>query len=203
MLRSTSVKQETWKPVKLLAKQPVKDKIISLECDVEGKIAVALTESSMNIFNERELLKIVELNHSRQLIISSSLENIFILTSESLQCFDYWGNQKWEYVTEGLVDNFVIDPNGKCIVLRGEKFVTFLNRFGDLDWDHNFTDSIISINYSNLGELFVATSKEIFLLTPENNFDKILDKSGQKGTFFSDSGGITIDDEKLTSSSLT
>ena len=65
MLRSTSVKQETWKPVKLLAKQPVKDKIISLECDVEGKIAVALTESSMNIFNERELLKIVELNHSR------------------------------------------------------------------------------------------------------------------------------------------
>ena len=203
MLRSTSVKQETWKPVKLLAKQPVKDKIISLECDLEGKIAVALTESSMNIFNERELLKIVELNHSRQLIISSSLENIFILTSESLQCFDYWGNQKWEYVTEGLVDNFVIDPNGKCIVLRGEKFVTFLNRFGDLDWDHNFTDSIISINYSNLGELFVATSKEIFLLTPENNFDKILDKSGQKSTFFSDSGGITIDDEKLTSFSLT
>ena len=66
MLRSTSVKQENWKPVKLLAKQPVKDKIISLECDVEGKIAVALTESSMNIFNERELLKIVELNHSRQ-----------------------------------------------------------------------------------------------------------------------------------------
>ena len=51
MLRSTSVKQESWKPVKLLAKQPVKDKILSLECDLEGKIAVALTSTSMNIFN--------------------------------------------------------------------------------------------------------------------------------------------------------
>ena len=51
MLRSTSVKQESWKPVKLLAKQPVKDKILSLECDLERKIAVALTSTSMNIFN--------------------------------------------------------------------------------------------------------------------------------------------------------
>ena len=98
MLRSTSVKQESWKPVKLLAKQPVKEKILALECDLEGKIAVALTQNSMNIFNERELLKIVNITEGSQLKISSFLENIYLLTSEKLCCFDYWGNQKWETI---------------------------------------------------------------------------------------------------------
>ena len=95
MLRSTSVKQESWKPVKLLAKQPVKDKILALECDLEGKIAVALTATSINIFNERELLNSIDVNGGRQLKISSNLECIFVLTSEKLCCFDYWGNIKW------------------------------------------------------------------------------------------------------------
>ena len=95
MLRSTSVKQESWKPVKLLAKQPVKDKILALECDLEGKIAVALTATSINIFNERELLNSIDVNGGRQLKISSNLECIFVLTSEKLFCFDYWGNIKW------------------------------------------------------------------------------------------------------------
>ena len=50
MLRSTSVKQESWKPVKLLAKQPVEEEIISLETDFKGKVAVALTNNTINIF---------------------------------------------------------------------------------------------------------------------------------------------------------
>ena len=144
MLRSTSVKQESWKPVKLLAKQPVKDKILSLECDLEGKIAVALTQTSINIFNERELLNVVEIRGGSQLKISSNLENIFVLDSEKLYCLDYWGNQKWEYISEGLIDDFIIDPIGKNIVLRGEKFLIFLNRFGDLEWDYSFPESTIS-----------------------------------------------------------
>ena len=77
MLRSTSVKQESWKPVKLLAKQPIKDKILSLECDLEGKIAVALTSTSMNIFNERELLNVVDIDEGYELKVSSSY---FVLT---------------------------------------------------------------------------------------------------------------------------
>ena len=81
MLRSTSVKQESWKPVKLLAKQPVKGKILALECDLEGKIAVALTSDSINIFNERELLNVININQGFELKISSSLENIYVLTS--------------------------------------------------------------------------------------------------------------------------
>ena len=40
------------------------------------------------------------------------------------------GNLKWEYISDGLIDDFDLDPLGKNIVLRGEKFVVFLNRFG-------------------------------------------------------------------------
>ena len=57
MLRSTSVKQESWKPVKLLAKQPVDESILSLETDFKGKVAVALTKNTVNIFSDRNLLK--------------------------------------------------------------------------------------------------------------------------------------------------
>ncbi|MBJ35067.1 MAG: hypothetical protein CMB62_00395 [Euryarchaeota archaeon] len=203
MLRSTSVKQESWKPVKLLAKQPVKGKILALECDLEGKIAVALTSDSINIFNERELLNVININQGFQLKISSSLENIYVLTSEKLCCFDYWGNQKWEYVSEGLIDDFVVDNSGKHVVLRGEKFLIFLNRFGDLEWEHNFSEVTISMHYSNKGDFLVSTSNRIFILTEDNDFDKIVDISNQLQTFFSDEGGIAVTDKNLISFSLT
>ena len=203
MLRSTSVKQEPWKPVKLLAKQPVKDKILALECDLEGKIAVALTSTSINIFNERELLNVVEVNGGYQLKISSILENIFVLTSEKLCCFDYWGNIKWEYNSEGLIDDFIVDPTGKNIVLRGEKFTIFLNRFGDLEWDYNFPETTICMHYTKAGKLLISTINGIFALTLDNIFDKILELPNQVQTFFSDEGGITVSDQNLISFSLT
>ena len=203
MLRSTSVKQESWKPVKLLAKQPVKDKVLCLECDLEGKIAVALTATSLNIFNERKLLNVVDIDGGYSLKISSSLENIFVLNSKKLACFDYWGNLKWEYNSDGLVDYFELDPLGKNIVLRGEKFVIFLNRFGDFEWDYNFSEYIIDMQYTTSGTFLISTINQIYSLSSRNNFDEILKISGQKKTFFNDDGGISISDSNLTSFSLT
>ena len=203
MLRSTSVKQESWKPVKLLAKQPVKDKILSLKCDLEGKIAVALTATSMNIFNERELLNVVDIDGGYQLKISSHLENIFVLNSKKLACFDYWGNSKWEYISDGLIDDFEIDPLGKNVVLRGEKFIIFLNRFGDLEWDYNFSEYIVGMHYTKNGAFLISTTNQIFSLVLGNTFEKILEISGQVKTFFSDDGGIMINDKNIFSFSLT
>ena len=203
MLRSTSVKQESWKPVKLLAKQPVKGKILALECDLEGKIAVALTATSMNIFNDRELLNVVDIDGGFQLKISSHLENIFVLNPKKLACFDYWGNLKWEYISDGLIDDFEIDPLGKNVVLRGEKFIVFLNRFGDLDWDYNFSEYIVDMHYTTGGVFLISTTNQIYSLTSGNTFDKILDIPGQVKTFFSDDGGVAINDKSLISFSLT
>ena len=76
----------SWNSLKILSAPSVKLyfdirgetlKILSLECDLEGKIAVALTQTSINIFNERELLNVVEIRGGSQLKISSNLENIF------------------------------------------------------------------------------------------------------------------------------
>ena len=203
MLRSTSVKQESWKPVKLLAKQPVKDKILALECDLEGKIAVVLTTNSINIFNERELLKVVNIEGGSQLHVSSFLENIYVLNSEKLYCFDYWGNQKWEYLSEGLIDDFVVAPSGKNVVLRGEKFLTFLNRFGDVEWDHNFSESTINMHYTKRGDFLVSTTNSIFSQTENNTFNKIMDISDQRSTFFSDEGGIAVTANHIISFSIT
>jgi len=203
MLRSTSVKQESWKPVKLLAKQPVKGKILSLECDLEGKIAVALTANSINIFNERELLNIVDIDGGYQLKISSLLENIFVLNSKKLACFDYWGNLKWEYISDGLIDDFEIDPLGKNVVLRGEKFIVFLDRFGDLDWDYNFSEYIVGMHYTTDGAFLISTTNQIYSLISDNTFDKILDMAGLVKVFFSDDGGVAINDKNLISFSLT
>ena len=203
MLRSTSVKQESWKPVKLLAKQPVKDKILALECDLEGKIAVVLTTNSINIFNERELLKVVNIEGGSQLHVSSFLENIYVLNSEKLYCFDYWGNQKWEYLSEGLIDDFVVAPSGINVVLRGEKFLTFLNRFGDVEWDHNFSESTINMHYTKRGDFLVSTTNSIFSQTENNTFNKIMDISDQMSTFFSDEGGVAVTANHIISFSIT
>jgi len=203
MLRSTSVKKESWKPVKLLAKQPVKDSILSLDSDSEGKIAVALTKTSANIFNDRELLKIIEIKGGKELKISSIAESIYILSSDKLLCFDYWGNLKWDYVSEGLIDDFSIENSAQRIVLRGENFLIFLNRYGDFEWDYTFEESILAIFQNIGGDLLVSTTNDIFLLKSENNFIKILDIPNQISTYFSEEGGIATTDTELISFSLT
>tara|TARA_Y100000588_G_C14103900_1_gene860052 strand:- start:944 stop:1126 length:183 start_codon:yes stop_codon:yes gene_type:complete len=47
MLRSTSIKLDSWKPVKLLARQSVDDKILSISCDLKGDVVAALTNHQL------------------------------------------------------------------------------------------------------------------------------------------------------------
>ena len=204
MLRSTSVKQESWKPVKLLAKQPVEESILSLETDFKGKVAVALTSSTINIFSNRTLLKKINIKNGKKIRISSVSEKIYVLTSEELHCFDYWGHLEWIYSTEGLIDDFSIDISGKRIVLQGANFLIFLSRFGELDWESNFDELIIStFQSSNNDLLFVSTINSVFFLDTQKQFTKLLEISGQVSTFFSDDGGISLTDNGLISFSLT
>ena len=68
MLRSTSIKKDSWKPVKLLARQTVSSPIISIGCDSKGDVSVALSESELNIFTNRELLKNIKIENADQLL---------------------------------------------------------------------------------------------------------------------------------------
>jgi len=97
MLRSTSIKIDSWKPVKLLARQSVKDDIVALSCDLKGDVAAIISKSSLTIFTNRELLDSVPLKRGRQIHVSDNAERIFVLTADALLCYDYWGQIKWTY----------------------------------------------------------------------------------------------------------
>ena len=97
MLRSTSIKLDSWKPVKLLARQSVDDSILNISCDPKGDVVVALTNSSISIFANRELLDSIPLKRGKQVYVSGNTNSILALTSKKLVCYDLWGQVKWEY----------------------------------------------------------------------------------------------------------
>jgi len=72
MLQSTSIKIDSWKPVKLLARQSVKDDVVALSCDLKGDVAAIISKSSLTIFTNRELLDSVPLKRGRQIHISDN-----------------------------------------------------------------------------------------------------------------------------------
>ena len=67
MLRSTSVKNDIWKPVKLLARQSIKGPIINSSCNFRGDVVAVLTASGFSIFNNRELLDFISLSGGKKL----------------------------------------------------------------------------------------------------------------------------------------
>ena len=73
MLRSTSVKNDLWKPVKLLARQTLNSPVIDSSSSFNGDLVVVLTTSNINIFSNRELIETVELE-SGKTFLSTSLQ---------------------------------------------------------------------------------------------------------------------------------
>jgi hypothetical protein len=57
MLRSTSIKKDLWKPVKLLARQPIDGMVIGLSSNREGDTVSVLSHTGISIFNNRELVE--------------------------------------------------------------------------------------------------------------------------------------------------
>ena len=97
MLRSTSVKNDIWKPVKLLARQSVEGPILDSSCNFRGDVVVVLTASHFSIFNNRELLYSISLNGGKKVHVTDDTSSIFVLTDEKLYCYNAWGEIKWEY----------------------------------------------------------------------------------------------------------
>ena len=88
MLRSTSVKNDLWKPVKLLARQTLNSPVIDSSSSFNGDVVVVLTTSNINIFSNRELIETVELKSGKSVYITEDANNIFVLASEKLICYN-------------------------------------------------------------------------------------------------------------------
>ena len=170
MLRSTSIKLDSWKPVKLLARQPVDDKILSISCDLKGDVVAALTNSSISIFANRELLDNIPLKRGKQVYVSGNTNSILALTSKKLVCYDLWGQVKWEY--SGVVDNSVLrpTPNFDFILISHENSLNKIGRFGEILNETNFNGEIIDFSIYEK-KTVVSTEMGLFVL---DNDGKVL-----------------------------
>ena len=139
MLRSTSIKIDSWKPVKLLARQSVKDGIVALSCDLKGDVAAIISKSSLTIFTNRELLDSVPLKKGRQIHISDNTERILVLAADALLCYDYWGQIKWTYKGVDSNSQLCVNNDGTRIALSESNSLKIISRFGEISWAVSYT----------------------------------------------------------------
>jgi len=168
MLRSTSIKIDSWKPVKLLARQSVKDDIVALSCDLKGDVAAIITKSSLTIFTNRELLDSVPLKKGRQIHVSDNAERIFVLTTDALLCYDYWGQIKWTYRGVDSNSQFCVNDDGTRIALSESNSLKVISRFGEVSWDSTLEDKIRKFVFAPNNSVVVSTISGLFLIETDN-----------------------------------
>jgi hypothetical protein len=177
MLRSTSVKNDIWKPVKLLARQSVEGPILHSSCNFRGDIVAVLTASNFSIFNNRELLCSISLNGGKKLHVTGDASSIFVLTDEKLYCYNTWGEIKWEY---DEIDNqtFIsISKSGNNIALSKGNNLQVLNRFGNLKSNISFDSEILSLSQSSNKTIVVLTPNSLIILVNGEEKYKVDNKS--------------------------
>ena len=146
MLRSTSVKNDLWKPVKLLARQSFDGTAIASSCSSNGDLVVVLTDFNLNIFSNRELLEIIKLDGGKKVHVTEDGTSIFVITSDRFLCYDSWGKVKWELNEIDTTSHFSISPSGNTIIISKGNNIKILNRFGDVKDQTNFGTNILSIS---------------------------------------------------------
>ncbi len=164
MLRSTSVKNDIWKPVKLLARQSIEGPIIHSSCNYRGDVVAVLTASGFSIFNNRELLVSISLNGGKKLCVTEDTSSIFVLTDEKLYCYNAWGEIKWEY--NGIDNQTLISISkfGNSIVLSKGNSLQILDRFGDLKSNISFDSEILSLSQSPKKTIVVLTKNSLIIV---------------------------------------
>ena len=164
MLRSTSIKLDSWKPVKLLARQSVDDQIQSISCDSKGDVVAALTNSSINIFANREFLDSIPLKRGKQVYVSGNTNSILVLTSKNLACYDLWGQVKWDY--SGVDDTSVLrtTPDFDFILISHKSSLNTIGRFGEILNETNLNGQIIDFSINNEKKIVVSTDIGLFIV---------------------------------------
>ncbi len=168
MLRSTSIKIDSWKPVKLLARQSVKDDIVALSCDLKGDVAAIISKSSLTIFTNRELLDSVPLKRGRQIHVSDNAERILVLTADALLCYDSWGQIKWTYRGVDSNSQFCVNDDGTRIALSESNSLKVISRFGEVSWDSTLEDKIRKFVFAPNNSVVVSTISGLFLIETDN-----------------------------------
>ena len=201
MLRSTSIKNDQWKPVKLLARQTLDSRVIDSSCSSSGDLLGVLTESDLNIFSNRELVEKINVEGGKSVHVTEDATSILVLSSENLTCYNSWGKIKWESKEVDTNSNFSVSMSGQKILLFRSNNLQIINRFGDIDSETTFDSTIISV--SQFGEKSVVLTDNN--LNIFHNLDKInIIKSNQyTNVFCSEDSIMATSADKLTSFSYS
>ena len=175
MLRSTSVKNDLWKPVKLLARQTLDGKVIDSSCSSNGDLVAVLTDSNVNIFSNRELIETVELESGKAIHVTEDANSFFVLTSEKLVCYNSWGKIKWESKEVNDGSNFSVSKSGE-IILSNKNNLQLLDRFGDLMSEIVLDSDILSISQSGMNKV-ALTNNTLNIFQNPNEVNNIVVKN--------------------------
>ena len=201
MLRSTSVKNDLWKPVKLLARQTLDGKVVDSSCSSNGDLVAVLTDSNINIFSNRELIEKLDVESGKALYVSEDANSIFALTSEKLVCYNNWGKIKWEFKEINNSSNFNVRKSGEFIIVSNKNNLQILDRFGDLMSEIALDSDILSISQSGKN-IVVLTDNALNIFQNPNEINKIVAKN-YTSVFCSEDSIMVTSKENLTSFSYS
>ena len=172
MLRSTSVKNDQWKPVKLIARHSLEGSVIDSSSSLRGNLVVVLTDSNINIFSNRELIETIQLTGGKKVVVADDASRITVLSSDSLRCYTNWGEVKWK-ITEINEDTIFVNKNteNKIIFSIGNDLKT-VNRFGEIENTISLDSDIISLSESN-GNIAVLTRNSINIINENSEVTRV------------------------------
>ena len=203
MLRSTSVKNDIWKPVKLLARQSIEGPILHSSCNFRGDIVAVLTASGFSIFNNRELLDSILLDGGKKVHVTDDASSIFVLTDEKLYCYNVWGEIKWEYNEIDDQTLISLSKSGNNIALSKGNNLQVLNRFGDLKADISFDSGILSLSQSPNKTVVVLTHKSLIIIVNGEEKCKIDNKRQHSFVYCSSDNIMAISNDCMAAFSYS
>ena len=155
MLRSTSIKKDSWKPVKLLARQPIDGTVIGLSGSCEGDTVSVLSDTSVSIFNNREMVELIPLDGGKEIHLVDFTSSLFVITTDSLVCYDFWGKLNWKYKNLSSDSKICISKNGNSIVLANQNKLYYLNQFGEVERNISLLSPISEMSLSEKKQLII------------------------------------------------
>jgi len=177
MLRSTSIKKDSWKPVKLLARQPIDGIVIGLSGSREGDTVSVLSHTGVSIFNNRELVEEIPLDGGKEIHLVDFTNSIFVRTVDSLICYDFWGKLNWKYENLSHNSKIGISKNGNSIILANQNKLYYLNQFGEVERDISLRSPISEMSLSEKKQLIICNDEGLFMVEENDNFLNISHKT--------------------------
>ena len=159
-----SVKNDQWKPVKLIARHSLEGLVIDSSSSHRGNLVVVLTDSNISIFINRELAENIQVTTGgKKVVVADDASRIIVLSSDSLTCYTRWGEVKWKINIEINEESIFVNKNteNKIRFSVGNNLKT-VNRFGEIESIISLDSDIISLSESD-SNIAVLTQNSITL----------------------------------------